>query len=148
MKISITPYTSFDQKGVKEIVLNGLAEFGFTYNLQYDSDLDNPGIYIKDGGMFYVLKIGNQIIGTVAIKNNGNHLAELKRLYVEKNYQGKGYGSQLFDKAVVFCKEHGFTKLEFETNKLFTKAHLLYKKRDCRMTREDERSYFMEKIII
>lgn len=56
-------------------------------------------------------------------------MGELKRMYIEKGYQGKGYGSLLFQKAIEFCKQKGFTKLEFETNKKFKKAHDFYQKR-------------------
>lgn len=146
MSITLATYTASDQKGVKKVILNGFKAFGFKYKRKYDSDLDDPSIYIKNRGMFYVLKDDGKVIGTIAVINKGNKTGELKRLYVEKEYQGKGYGSMLFDKAVEFCKEKGFTKIEFETNKKFKKAHLLYKRRNFKIISEDERSFYMEKI--
>lgn len=141
----IDVYSSSDKDGVRSVVLNGLKEFGFEYTPKFDFDLDDLyKHYIKSGGMFYVLKIDNKIVGTVAIKKNGK-IAELKRLYVDKNYQGRKFGSLLLDKAIQFCKDNGFTKLEFETNKRFKKAHLLYQKRGFKIVKEDEGSYYMEK---
>lgn len=147
MSVTITPYQPSDQEEVKEVVLNGFKEFGFSYHAQYDSDLDDPSIYLKDGGIFYVLKYKGKIIGTTGIINKGSKIAELKRMYVDKNYQGRGYGSMLFDQAIKFCKENGFIKLEFETNKKFKEAHTFYQKRGCKIVREDERSYYMEKLL-
>ena len=146
-KISISPYSSRDQKSVKELILNGLKEFGFTYSAKFDSDLEDPSIYIKNGGMFYVLKDNEKIVGTVAIINRGN-VGELKRMYVDKHYQGKGYWSLLFKNAIEFCKQKKYKKLEFETNKKFKKGHVFYKNKGCRIVREDERSYYMEKKLI
>ncbi len=95
--------------------------------------------------MFYVLKKDSKVIGTVAVINKGN-IGELKRLYVAPKYQGQGFGSMLFDKALEFCRKN-FAKLEFETNKKFVKAHSLYLKKGCKIVKEDERSYYMEMIL-
>lgn len=108
---------------------------------------DDPSIYLKNGDMFYVLKYKGKIVGTAGIINKGNKIAELKRMYVDKNHQGRGYGSLLFDQAIKFCKENDFAKLEFETNKKFKQAHKFYQNRGCKIVSEDERSYYMEKLI-
>ncbi len=146
VRIIISEYTPSDQQGAKQVVLNGLKDFRFEYHDIWDSDLENPKKhYIDRGGMFFVLKVDGKIVGTVAIINKGNNSAELKRLYVNKEYQGKGLGSKLLDAAIAYCKKHGFIKLEFETNKKFTKAHLLYQKRGFKTIKEDKSSYYMEK---
>ncbi len=81
MNSVIYEYSPSDKEDVKNLVLNGLKEFGFEYNPIYDFDLEDPHKhYIKKGGMFYVLKVNGKIVGTVAIINKGK-IAELKRLY-------------------------------------------------------------------
>lgn len=145
MDSRITSYTSVDREAVKKLIFDGLKEFGFTYTPSLDYDLDDiEKYYIKDGGMFSVLKLDNEIIGTVAVINKGL-VGELKRLYIDRAYQGKGYGAKLLDYAIAFCKEKGMKKMEFETNKKFTKAHLLYQRRGFTIAREDKESYYMEK---
>lgn len=141
----LSPYTPSDLKGIKRVILSVYKEFGFKYNQKYDSDLDDPSIYKKSGGIFYVLKYNKEVVGTIAVINKGNTIAELKRLYVDKRYRGKGFGSLLFDKAIKFCRKNSFSKVEFETNKKFTKAHRLYKKRGWEVVKEDEASFYMEK---
>lgn len=145
MVASIRQYTASDQKAAQSVVLRGYKDFGFKYTPQYDFDLNDPKKhYIKSGGMFYVLEIDGKIVGTIAVIKKDN-TAELKRWYVDKDFQGKGYGSKLLDKAILFCIENGINKIEFETSKKFTKAHLLYKKRGFKTVREDDRSFYMEK---
>ncbi len=147
MDVVISEYNPSNQTEVKELVLKGLREFGFSYDPKLDSDLEDPSIYIKNGGAFFVLKEGEEIIGTVGVINKGE-VAELKRMYMDSDFQNKGYGSKLFDKALEFCREKGFKKLEFETNKKFTKAHEFYKKRGCRVIWEEESSYYMDLILV
>lgn len=144
MSASIRQYTAADQKAARSVVLRGYRNFGFDYTPQYDFDLDNlKKYYIERGGMFYVLEIDDNIVGTIAVNKKGK-IAELRRWYVDKDFQGKGYGSKLLDKAILFCKENELNKIEFETNKKFLKAHLLYKKRGFKIVREDDWSYYME----
>lgn len=145
MQPVISEYTSSDKEGVKHIVLKGKKEFGFEYDPRLDSDLEDINKhYIEQGGMFYVLKVDNRIIGTVAVEAKDKY-AELKRLYVAKEYQGKKCGSFLLDSAIQFCKASGFSKLELDSNVKFQKAHLLYRRRGFRLIKEVEGSYLMEK---
>lgn len=69
MDFTISSYLPSEQIAVKEFILHNFKEFGFSYNPQYDSDLDNPNIYITNGGILYLLKNKTKIIGTVAIIN-------------------------------------------------------------------------------
>lgn len=143
--MQITKYHSSDRQTVKQIVLSGLKELGFEHDTKLDFDLENPEkYYIKSGGMFFVLKVAGKVVGTIAVINKGK-VAELKRFYIDQDYQGQGFGSQLLDKAIQFCKDKGFTKLEFETDKRSSKAHLMYKRRGFQLIKEDENSYYMEK---
>jgi GNAT superfamily N-acetyltransferase len=146
MSITISQFTQKDLEGAKNVVLKGLKDFGFSYHEEYDYDLNDPQkYYIDKGGIFYVVKEHKKIVGTVAVINKGDHVAELKRMYVNKEYQGKGLGTGLLGKAVEFCKQNKFTKVEFETNKLFTAAHRFYQKHGFKIAKEDSRSYYMEK---
>lgn len=147
MKPEIVVYSSKDKEGFKNLVLQGFKNFGFSYHQKYDSDLDNPEVYSKKGGVLFLSKIGGKVVGAIAVISNGDN-AELKRWYVYKEYQGKGYGTLLLEKAIQFCIDKKFKYIEFETNKKFTKAHRLYKKKGFSIISEDERSYYMGKILV
>lgn len=148
MKPTIDIYNSKDQEAVKNFILDCWKEYGFKYIKKYDYDLDNPDdYYIKTGGIFFVLKDENTIIGTVGIINKGKSVGELKRLYVDMKFRGKGFGAQLVDKALEYCKNHNFKKIEFETNKVFKKAHHLYETSGFKLVKEDKYSFYMEKFL-
>lgn len=145
MNVFIREFVPTDQKGARSVVLRGFKDFGFEYTPQYDFDLDDlKKHYIESGGMLYILEIDGKIEGTIAVIKKCN-TAELKRWYVDKDFQGKGYGSKLLDRAILFCKENGINRIEFEINKKFLKAYLLYKRRGFKVIREDNRSFYMEK---
>ena len=144
MNIKVSSYTPKDQTVFKNLVLESLKDFGFNYDPKYDSDLDEPSIYERNGGGLFLLKFDNEVAGSIAVINRGK-IAELKRWYVAKNHRGKGFGTMLMDKALEFCKDKGFSKIEFETNKKFTKAHELYRERGFNILREDEESLYMSK---
>lgn len=149
MKILIELFSMNLQEQTKNFILQAWKEFGFTYNKKYDGDLDDIySFYIKSGGMLFVLKDGNDIIGTIGIINKGNYIAELKRFYIDINHRGRGFGSKLVEKALIYCKDKGFNKVEFETNKKFKIAHALYLKKGFKVVKEDIRSYYIEKYLL
>jgi GNAT superfamily N-acetyltransferase len=139
---------SFDPKihtEVKYFILDTWKEFGYYYEAVTDADLDDPQkYYIESGGMFYVLLDNNKIIGTIGILNPGNNIAELKRLYVDKSFRNKGYGSQLIDKAIQFCKETGFKTIKLNSDRIFEDAHKLYIQKGFKIVKEDNEDFYME----
>lgn len=148
MNPMIFEYSPKFQKETKEFILNVWKEFGFSYHQQWDFDLDDfYEFYIKNGGMFYILLLNEKIIGTMGIIKLENNIAELKRFYIDIKHRRKGFGSMLVTKALEFCREKKFSKIEFETNKKFVAAHALYLKRGFKIVREDYRSFYMEKVI-
>jgi hypothetical protein len=53
----------------------------------------------------------------------------------------------LFTKALEFCKNSAFKKVEFETDKTLTQGHAFYLKHGFKIVKEDEESYYMEKLV-
>ena len=148
MTIYLEEYTPDKRGKVKDFILHTWKEFGFVYMPEFDQDLDDPKkFYIQPGGMFYILREGDMIIGTIGIIIKGDSCAELKRFYIDTDYRGKGYGTRLFNKAIEFCRQHGMKKVEFETGKAFTQGHTFYINKGFKKVREDKDSYYMEKYI-
>ncbi len=148
MNVTVEKFSPEEQAQTRSFILRLWKEFKFIYIKKLDYDLDDiQSFYVETGGIFYVLKDGNKVIGTIAVINKGNHIAELKRLYIDKPYRGNGYGSKLVDEAIEFCNDNEFIKIEFETDKIFKKAHLLYKKRGFKIIKENQESFYMEKYL-
>lgn len=148
MSLIIEQFTPKHQKATKDFILDTWKEFGFTYVPEEDADLDDiQKHYIDNLGMFYILRDGIKIIGTIGVIVRPENVVELTRLYVDKSQQGKGFGSQLVDKIIEFSRNNGFSKIELNTNKIFQKAHSLYQHKGFQITKEDRQDFWMEKLL-
>lgn len=78
--------------------------------------------YGKLGEAFFVAVDNNQIVGTVAIKQEDERTALLRRLFVNDRYRRKKLGTQLVDRAIEFCREVGYEELIFKTTSTMSHA--------------------------
>lgn len=127
---------------VKQFVLEVLAEEGFEYDNLKDFDLDDiNGYYLKNGGMFFIGIHGGEIIGTSAVYRKNENKCEIKRIYVNKEFRGKGYGKDLFlhalDFAVSKCQ-----RIILKTDRSLVKAINMYHKCGFSIVREEDDTLF------
>jgi len=107
--------------------------------------LDIKNHYNKDeGGCFWVVEYtdNSQIIGTVAIRklkevaftdtatidNTTSDSAELKRMFLTKQYRGLGIGQQMLDTALDFAKRIGCSRILLYSSKELKASRKLYLK--------------------
>lgn len=144
--MELNKFSHQKQKKVKKFVLSIPSEFGFQHNIDLDYDLEDPDKhYNQNGGVFYVLENEGKVVGTIAVKNKGDSRAEIKRLYIHKDYRGKHLGSLLVDKALSFCKDSDFQIIELDTWKRFKTAQKLYQNYGFQVTKIVGEQIFMEK---
>lgn len=108
-------FTKADSKGVKELILSILTkEYPFDKSAYSDTDLDK--IYEVYGGekdSFFVMEEDGLIVGTVGVKEDIDDSALLRRLFVDIKHRKKGYGSELLDDAISFCRDKGYKRVYF-----------------------------------
>lgn len=107
---------------------HGVAKPGTVYTDPTTDDL--YGLFQKPGSIYYVLRNDkNEIIGgcgifpTVGLPDG---MAELVKLYLLKEYRGKGLGKDLMLKSIDFAKSYGYSKLYLETMDELSSAIQLY----------------------
>src|SRR3954452_9379732 len=126
-----------------EIVLQFLSAIlvnEFKIALDFDN-LDSDLLNIKnhynkdDGSCFWVVerKDDSQIIGTVAIRKlkefaSASATAELKRMFLSKNYRGLGIGQQMLNTALDFGKRMGYFRILLYSSKELKASRNLYLK--------------------
>lgn len=122
---------------VKDFVLGVLKEQGFEFDPNKDFDLDNiDKHYLQSGGVFYVGIVDGVIIGTSAVKRIDDKKCEIKRIYVRKNFRGRGFGRELFLKALEFARQN-YSIAVLKTDSKLTDAIGLYLKNGFSVVKEE-----------
>ena len=128
MNIQLRDYKQGDEVAVFRIVKDVLA----TYNLHAnpaatDKDLsDISKSYIKSGGIFRIVEVDGEIVGSYGLYPLSNKVCELRKMYLLPSYQGHGIGKILMDEALDLAREKGFEEIVLETNSVLTRARRLY----------------------
>lgn len=85
----------------------------------FEEELANlPGHYSAPKGIIYLAFDDKKAIACSAIKpckDKPKTYAELKRLYVQESYRGKGLGKKVFDTSMQGAKEMGYEAVILET---------------------------------
>lgn len=113
--ITIRKVRPEDGDAVRKLI-NGIMDEEFAeVRSQYAyQDLDDPTTrYGGPRDTFFVAEKDGLIIGTVAIKEDSDDTALLRRVFVRKEDRGHGYGEQLLSKAVEFCFENKYKNIIF-----------------------------------
>ena len=94
-----------------------------------DDELNNfPKKYEEPEGTFVVAKENDKIVGIVGIKKLENRICEMKRLYVNDNYKGKGIGKKLVEIIIEEAKIKNYEKMRLDTlNTMEAALNLYYK---------------------
>ena len=121
--------TNADCQTVADLVYAVLGE----YHLQpdpecTDADLkDIERFYFHRGGVFYVLETQNgSIIGSYGLYPMEPLVCELRKMYLHRDYRGRGYGKHLLEHALVQARERGFRRITLETASVLKEAIRLY----------------------
>ena len=85
-----------------------------------------PGSYAPPKGAIFLAIENSEIVGCVGIRPRMENEAELKRLYVRPNSQGRGIGKQLFHAAMSKTKAIGYTSIVLDTLPNMLVAKSLY----------------------
>lgn len=106
-------------------------EFGFDIDLARQPDLSNiPQFYQSGRGNFWVALDGDKVVGTIALKDIGERLVALRKMFVAADYRGAEWGvaAKLLDAAVHWAKQHAVLSIFLGTTEKFRAAHRFYEK--------------------
>lgn len=126
--IEIIDYEDRYQEIFKE--LN--AEWLYLYNLMEDRDtetLNDPRRTIIDlGGVIYLARYEDQIVGTAALIPEHHGVYELAKMAVAKEFRGRGISKLLIGRCLEMAKTLGATKVSLFSNHQLKTALSLYEK--------------------
>lgn len=98
--------------------------------------LDNLSDYSPPKGEIFIAVDNGIAVGTTTIKMIRADTAELKRMYVRPEFQGRKIGEALLEKSLETSKEFGAVQMLLDTPPPFEPAHKLYKKFGFEFCRE------------
>ena len=78
-----------------------------------------------EGGILLV-KTNNNYAGCVGVRKFKGTIAELKRMYIQPEFRGKGYGKILLNEAIRLSANLGYDHLRLDTIKTMKAAIRLY----------------------
>jgi ribosomal protein S18 acetylase RimI-like enzyme len=114
--ITIREYRPEDQPAVAALYTDGLLSGQIPDN-DTGADVENvEEAYIQPSrNGFWIAEVDDQVVGMVGVAEDEPNQAEIRRLRVQKGMQGKGVGNQLMEKALSFCRHHGYLKVILDT---------------------------------
>ena len=74
-----------------------------------------PIEYQSRGGNFWLLFIGGQVVGTVALRRLPDNMAEVKRLNISVGFRQQGLGTLLLRHALRHAMHSGFKTVRLDT---------------------------------
>ena len=78
--------------------------------------------------VFFCLLENGKVIGTVALKKIDDYTVELKALYLDSGYRGKGLGTRLINKVIDEARIRGFKSIVLDSMSKYKDALRLYEK--------------------
>jgi len=125
----LRPATNDDCEQIRDLVYGVLGEYGLKPDPgATDADLnDIEQAYFASGGAFYVLEGQHgPIIGAYGLYRIDERTCELRKMYLRREYRGKGLGKRLLEDALVHARRLGFTNVVLETASVLEEAIALY----------------------
>jgi ribosomal protein S18 acetylase RimI-like enzyme len=130
LEFKLRRYTPADQAAVEQLHVAVLKETG-AYLGRGPWDDDVYAIeehYLNNGGEFLIGECDGKIVAMGALKRTGEGRAEIKRMRVLPQYQGRGYGQRLLQALETRARALGYRLLHLDTSVLQVAAQRLYLK--------------------
>lgn len=128
MNFEIIEYEDRYQPAFKTLNVEWLSQ----YNLLESHDLeilDHPGRHIlENGGVIYLVRMGDEIIGSAALMKEHDGVFELVKMAVAAPYQKMGISKILMDKCIVKARALRAEKIILFSNHQLKAALGLYEK--------------------
>jgi ribosomal protein S18 acetylase RimI-like enzyme len=87
-----------------------------------------PEKYDEPDGAFFIAKENDNIIGCAGLKKMDDKTCEMKRLFVNDKYRGKGLGKKLVEMIIEAAKSKNYEKMQLDTLNTMENALAIYYK--------------------
>jgi len=108
------------------------GELNLRFENGFDQSLGNASTsedFAPPHGQFVIARDGDEAVGCGALKDLGDGVGEIKRVWVSSSVRGLGVAGRIMDRLETAARDMGFGILRLDTNKTLTEAHAMYRKR-------------------
>ena len=123
-------YTSADQEAVEYLHVFVIQQTGaYLGRGPWDDDVYAiEEVYLNNQGEFLIGECDGLVVAMGALKRISLERAEIKRMRVHPDYQGRGYGQLILDELEARARTLGYRTLHLDTSILQIPAQKLYEK--------------------
>lgn len=130
--ITLHRFTPADRQGVIDVILPiQNQEFGIAITAEQQPDLSEiPAFYQQGYGDFWLAKRGEEVVGTLGLKDIGNRQAALRKMFVKQTVRGREHdvAARLLDILLQHTYDVGVKEIYLGTTAKFLAAHRFYEK--------------------
>ena len=132
-------YTSADQEAVEYLHVFALQQTGaYQGRGPWDDDIYAiEEVYLNHQGEFLIGECDGLVVAMGALKHTTPERAEIKRMRVHPDYQGRGYGQIILEALEARARALGYRTLHLDTSILQIPAQKLYEKNGYREVGRD-----------
>ena len=124
--VAIIPFSNDFKEDVKNLNLEWLKKYFKVEDKDHRILSDPKGEIIDKGGMIFLAKYANKIVGTVSLIKIDNTTFELSKMAVTDDVQGLGIGNILMEDCMAVAKRKGIKKYILYSNRKLLPAIYLY----------------------
>jgi ribosomal protein S18 acetylase RimI-like enzyme len=89
-----------------------------------------PGEYSDPGGTFIIAKDNDSVVGCVGLKKLDDGVCEMKRLFVNDEYKGRGIGRKLVELVIEEARSRKYRAMRLDSLKKLEAALRIYYEND------------------
>lgn len=128
--VTIQPATSADDlAAVRRLFTAYATSLDFSLDFQgFDTELASlPGKYAPaQKGALLLGRVGDRAVGVVGLRDLGDGMAEMKRLYIEPEGRGHNLGRRLTDAVLAEARRLGYRAIRLDTFPSMVAANRIY----------------------
>jgi GNAT superfamily N-acetyltransferase len=95
----------------------------------FDDELAGlPGKYARPHGRLLLAYVDRKPAGCVALRDLGDGVCEMKRMFVPEAFRGRGVGRALAERIIAEGKEAGYRAMRLDTSRRQSEAMQLYER--------------------